>query len=420
MLENGRKHGSIPSVVGVCLLALSSAAGCGQAQSSRGSGVSDAGAATVTAAGGAAASASGGVSNAGAPAEQYVSHGGAPPLNLDTAGAPSGNGSSGTGGSCAATFVKAESQTLAMFIMLDQSQSMNNVVDTATMTTRWTAVTGALTTFFSNPAAKAIPVGIQYFGLPGASAGPGPGGLGGQSSCMASDYAKADVPIAPLSSNASLITASMASHGPSSNTPTLPAVQGGVQFVASYASAHPENKVVLVLATDGEPNGCNSTVMNVSAAAAAGLTGMPSVETYVIGVGSNLTNLDAIAVAGGTKHAFLIGDANVQQELLTALTAIQGEVLPCQYAVPHPESGNFLDFDKVNVRFSPSSGTGQEFQKVANAAACTPGKNLWYYDDEAAPTQVLLCPDTCKMVTSDGMAKVDIVLDCKHTVVMPE
>jgi len=33
-------------------------------------------------------------------------------------------------------------------------------------------------------------------------------------------------------------------------------------------------------------------------------------------VGDNLTNLDAIAVAGGTKHAFLIGDANVQPELL--------------------------------------------------------------------------------------------------------
>jgi len=238
---------------------------------------------------------------------------------------------------------------------------------------------------------------------------------------MASDYAKADVPIAPLSSNASLITASMAQHAPSTNTPTLPAVQGGVQFVASYASAHPEYKVVLVLATDGVPNGCDSSVTNVSAAAAAGLTGTPSVETYVIGVGDNLANLNAIAVAGGTKQAFLIGDANVQQELLAALTAIQGQVLPCQYAVPSPDKGGMLDFSKVNVQFTPGSGSGQtEFQKVANAAGCTGAKNLWYYDDPAAPTQILLCPETCSMVSSDGMAKVNIVLDCKHTVVMPE
>jgi len=313
-----------------------------------------------------------------------------------------------------------------MFIMLDQSKSMDNIVDTATMTSRWSAVTSALKTFVSNPVAATIPVGLQYFGLTGASGGgPGvPGVPGGgvqvNSSCTASDYAKADVPIAPLSSNASLITASMAMHTPTSNTPTLPAVEGGIQFVASYASAHPENKVVLVLATDGEPSGCNSSVMNVSNAAAAGLAGTPSVETYVIGVGSNLTNLDAIAVAGGTKHAFLIGDANVQQELLTALTAIQGDVLPCQYTVPSPDKGSTLDFGKVNVRFTPGTGSGQtEFQKVDGAAGCTGAKNLWYYDNEASPTQILLCPETCTMISSDGMAKVDIVLDCKQTVVVP-
>ena len=326
------------------------------------------------------------------------------------------SGSSGSGGACAATFVKAESQTLAMFIMLDQSRSMDNIVDPATMTTRWTAVTSALDTFVSNPAAAAIPVGLQYFGLQGPQTTTGQG-----VACMASDYAKADVPIAPLSSNARSITASMAMHSPTTNTPTLPAVEGGVQFVAGYARAHPENKVVLVLATDGVPDGCGSTVMNVSAAAAAGLAGTPSVETYVIGVGNSLSNLDAIAVAGGTKHAFLIGDANVQQELLMALTAIQGDVLPCQYAVPSPEQGETLDFDKVNVRFTPSGGTGQqEFQKVVSAAGCTGSKNLWYYDNEAAPTQILLCPETCTMVTSDGMAKVDIVLDCKHTVEPPK
>ncbi|HYP98171.1 MAG TPA: vWA domain-containing protein [Polyangiaceae bacterium] len=334
-----------------------------------------------------------------------------------------GSSGSGVGGGCAAAFVKAESQTLAMFIMLDQSKSMDNIVDNATMTSRWGAVTSALKTFVSNPVAATIPVGLQYFGLGSAQTTPGIGNPGQGVSCTVSDYAKAEVPIAPLSTNASLITASMAQHAPSSNTPTLPAVEGGVQFVANYASAHPENKVVLVLATDGEPSGCNSTLQNVSAAAAAGLAGTPSVETYVIGVGDNLTNLDAIAVAGGTKHAFLIGDANVQQELLTALTTIQGDVLPCQYSVPAAEMGNTLDFGKVNVRFTPGSGGGtqQEFQKVASASACTAGSNnLWYYDNEAAPTQILLCPDTCSKIAADGTARVDIVLDCKHTVEPPK
>jgi len=412
MLLTGPKHRSIShGAIAALLLALSSAA-CGEAKPGNGSNVSIAGAAP--AAGGASSGGAGGT-----PGAQPNGQAGFPQLNVNTGGAMPGTGGSGVGGGCAATFVKAESQTLAMFIMLDQSRSMENIVDTATMTTRWSAVTTALATFVKNPAAATIPVGLQYFGLETTSANPGPGMPGQAVSCMASDYAKADVPIAPLSSNASAITASMAAHAPLTNTPTLPAIQGGIQFVAAYASAHPENKVVLVLATDGEPSGCSSSVTNVSAAAAAGLMGTPSVETYVIGVGSNLTNLDAIAVAGGTKKAFLIGDANVQQELLTALTTIQGDVLPCQYSVPVPQKGD-LDFGKVNVIFTPGSGGAQqEFQKAAGAAACTTGGNLWYYDNEAAPTQILLCPETCTRVAADGMAKVDIVLDCKETVVVP-
>ena len=72
------------------------------------------------------------------------------------------------------------------------------------------------------------------------------------------------------------------------------------------------------------------------------------------------------------------------------------------------------------MRFTPGSGTGQEFQKVAAAPDCSAGQNLWYYDNEAAPTQILLCPETCTRVTADGMAKVDIVLDCKQTLEPPK
>jgi hypothetical protein len=307
-----------------------------------------------------------------------------------------------------------------MFIMLDQSRSMDEIVDEAAMTTRWTAVTSALNAFMMNPAAGSIPVGLQYFGLPVApdeGQGGRQGGGRNSSSCTVSDYAKPDVPIAPLSTNAGPIADSIARHAPLTNTPTLPAVQGGVQFVASYAADHPEYKVVLVLATDGEPSGCGSDLDTVSAAAVAGLTGMPSVETYVIGVGDNLTNLNAIAAAGGTKQAFLVSDANVQQDLITALTAIQGAVLPCQYSVPLPNAGKAVDFGKVNVQFTAGGGVMQEFHKVASMADCAAGGNLWYYDDNNAPKEILLCPDTCTAVTGDPSAKVNVVLDCKQTVV---
>jgi len=411
--QRGFRSGAL---TGAWLATLLGAAACGGMPSSNGS-ISAAGPPAST---GGAATTAGGMP--GTAVSGQGQGGGSLELGLQGGLAETSGGSTGVGGGCAATFVEAKGQQLAMFIMLDQSRSMDDVVDEATTTTRWTAVTSALGVFMANPAAAAIPVGLQYFGLPAAQgSGGGGGGQGGggriNSLCTVSDYAKADVPIAPLSTNAAAITASIALHAPSTNTPTLPAVQGGVQFVAAYAAEHPEYKVVLVLATDGAPSGCNSDLQSVSDAAAAGLAGTPSVQTYVIGVGDNLDNLNAIATAGGTTQAFLVSDANVQQDLVTALTAIQGAVLPCEYAVPTSSIGKALDFGKVNVQYTASGGAVQEFHKVATLTDCTPGGNLWYYDDNAAPTQILLCPDTCEAVTKDPAAAVNVVLDCKATVV---
>src|SRR5207253_3665360 len=128
-------------VVGICLLALSSAAACGQAQSSNGSGVSGAAPSTAAGSGGAAASAGGATANGGTTTDQHSGQAGAVQLNVDSGGASqmSGSSDSNVGGGCAATIVKAETQTLAMFIMLDQSKSMDQIVDPATMTSRWGA-----------------------------------------------------------------------------------------------------------------------------------------------------------------------------------------------------------------------------------------------------------------------------------------
>jgi len=413
--------------VSVSLLSLAAVpTACVQNKDSDGSTIG--GPSPITTSGGAPSG--GSPTNGAAPTNAGNANGSTGPLQLggttsNGSSSAEGGGSGGVGGGCAATFVQAKVKTLAMFLMLDQSRSMQNVVDEATGTSRWTAVTSAFATFVKNPAAADIPVGLQYFGLPpvGAGAG-GTGAIGGPGglvnvSCDVADYAKPEVEIAPLSTNAQAIIDSMAAHLPESSTPTWPAVQGGIQFVAQYAMEHPDNKVVLVLATDGEPSQCSSTIGNVTAAAAAGLSGTPSVSTYVIGVGDSLTNLDAIAVAGGTEHAFLVSDANVQQELLMALTAIQGAIVPCEYSVPLPTNGMALDFGKVNVQYTPTTGAAQVLQKVATPADCPASGNFWYYDDNAAPTRILLCENTCEQLTTVGAGKVEIVLDCKETVSKP-
>lgn len=422
-------------LVSVWLLALAGPTACSGIKDDANGSTTEGSITAATNAGGAAAAGS-------APVLTMAGMTAGPGLDLGgtggSAGAPATQG--GSGGACAASYVQAKVKTLAMFVMLDQSKSMDQVVDAATMTSRWDAVTTAFAAFVNNPVTADFPVGLQYFGLPqstssgGAGGGGGSGGMGGGGrgpvgipgggplgnvSCVVSDYAQPEVPIAPLAMNAKAITDSMAAHAPLTTTPTLPAVQGGIQFVAKYAMEHPDHKVVLVLATDGEPSGCDSTLDNVTAAAAMGLSGMPSIRTYVIGVGDNLSNLDAIAKAGGTEHAFLVSDGNVQQDLLKALTAIQGADVPCEYSVPVPMTGKEIDFGKVNVQYSPTTGTSQVLQKVNTVADCVAGSKLWYYDNNAAPTQIVLCEDTCEQLTTAGAGKVEIVLDCKETVVKP-
>ncbi len=117
----------------------------------------------------------------------------------------------------------------------------------------------------------------------------------------------------------------------------------------------------------------------------AGATGTPKIATYVIGVGSDADNLDAIAAGGGTGSAFLVdtaGDANAQ--FLAAMNAIQHSALGCQYVIPQPTSGT-LNFSEVNVVYTPGGGSAETIPNVANAAACPATGNAWYYDNPAAP-----------------------------------
>jgi hypothetical protein len=66
--------------------------------------------------------------------------------------------------------------------------------------------------------------------------------------------------------------------------------------------------------------------------------------------------------------------------------------LSCELAIPTPSSGT-IDFNKVNVRIVSSEGE-VILAKVGGASDCGAGGG-WYYDDPAAPTQVILCSTSC-------------------------
>ena len=365
-------------------------------------------------------------------------------LVLITACGPSRNGiggdddANGNGGvdapACATSVVSAQKIPLDLFVMLDQSSSMSDSVSGGG--TKWQSVTAAITSFVGQPNLDGISVGLQFFGVPpggatcstlfcNVTADCGPAACGpclfnvctgafaaDGDSCTASDYAIANVEIAPLPGVASAITTSMASHSPSTSTPTSAALQGAIDHASAWAHSHVNDAVAVVLATDGDPTECDTTLADIDAIAAAGLTAMPKIMTFVIGVGSSLPSLNGIAAAGGTTSAFLVDTGgNVNQQFLAAMNAIRGAALGCKYQIPVPTSGS-PNYGEVNVVYTPGSGSSQTLPYVMSQSACPAMGNGWYYDNAANPTQIILCDPTCSTVEADQGGSVSIYLGC--------
>jgi hypothetical protein len=222
------------------------------------------------------------------------------------------------------------------------------------------------------------------------------------------------VDIAPLGSTgqAAALTTAVGNETPNgTGTPTVPALTGAIQKAVAWKTANPTHIVVVVLATDGQPNGCGG-IAAVEKAAAAGVSGTPSVLTYVIGVGSSTGNLDGIAMSGGTMASFPVNNGD-SAAFVAALKKIQGTSIGCQYQLPTPMAGQMLDFTKVNVEYTPGGGgAAQTLPNVGDMSGCTANPTGWYYDNAASPTQILLCSNECTTVKADMNASIDVVLGC--------
>ena len=88
----------------------------------------------------------------------------------------------------------------------------------------------------------------------------------------------------------------------------------------------------MLLVTDGIPDDCNSTVENVTEVVREGVTGSPSIQTFVIGLG-DLGALNMFAEAGGTGQALVI-EPGAAPALVAALNQIRTAALPCSFKLP--------------------------------------------------------------------------------------
>lgn len=351
---------------------------------------------------------------------------------------------------CASEVQKGSRTPLDIVVLLDQSGSMKE-------SSKWTSVTTALASFVDDSASSGIGVGLQYFSIPVKGTDPAveaclsscrdcacaascgctggcsvvtsggvtkvscaPGGM----SCSVSDYAAVEVPIAPLPGVASAIKASMSKHAPSGGTPTRPALEGVISYARSFQAANPDHRVVIVLATDGVPSTgeCSpNTVADVESVASGAKKATPSISTFVIGVGKDLTALNGIAAAGGTTSAYLVDTSSGAVKSFTdALNAIRASSLACEYLIPVPKDGSKIDFSKVNVEFTKGDGSKLTLLQVPDAAHCDPATGGWFYDKSTAPTRIEICPASCDLFAKEAAGAVlQILLGCQTLVAPP-
>jgi hypothetical protein len=299
---------------------------------------------------------------------------------------------------CASSNAQAKLVPVNLVVLLDRSGSMGDGVN-GDPTLKWDPVTSAMEGFFADPQSLGMSASLTFF--------PAPNDI-----CNPSVYY-------PLTSNpntvlmrplpdSSTFQQAIAANTPSGSTPTRPAILGAIDYAKDTRAANPGSRSAIVLVTDGDPDVCDSSVNDVALPIAQVASTIP---TYVIGVGSSIPSLNQLAQAGGTGQPTFVAVGNPMQtasDFQQALEAIRGLVLTCDFPVPAPPSGMTLDFQNVNVVFTPSASSAEE---LLYDSGCSTGQG-WRYDEPQNPTQVELCPSTCDSVKQDHGGRIDVVFGC--------
>jgi hypothetical protein len=337
---------------------------------------------------------------AGATDDGNNGQGAGPSLGLD---AGSNGGSANVNmETCAANAQRVALVPLDMGLGVDTSYSMD-------FDDKWPQVRDALNVFARNPNYANMGVALQFFPV--------------RQQCNVTQYGAPIVPMQVLPGVEPAFSSAVAAQRMFGGTPLVQVMQGMIAYMRGWSKAHTDRKPVLVLATDGIPDDtCSASnidpvnsLPNALALAKDAYEGDPSIPVFVIGVGEELTALNAIAQAGGTESAAVIATTgNVTEKFLAALDNIRRSALACDYAIPPPSSGE-IDYDAVNVTFREGSAKTETFYYVGTADDCQlSASGAWYYDDANSPTKVVLCPQTCERVSAASDGKMAVAFGCKR------
>jgi hypothetical protein len=84
--------------------------------------------------------------------------------------------------------------------------------------------------------------------------------------------------------------------------------------------------------------------------------------------------------------------------------------LGCELTYPTADAA---DPTKLVVRYTPSGQSGQNLTQVTDASKCGQVADGWHYDDNAAPTKIILCPTMCNTANAGAGSKIEALVGCK-------
>ena len=294
---------------------------------------------------------------------------------------------------CGNITVRTTRQPVDVLLVLDRSGSMQYSIaqdcycsqsaagaggqlcsDTSNCSPRWQTVSSALqSTLSSTPN---IEWGLKLFAT------------AGQGECTVSNGVEVQIG----TGTADAIVSQINGTTPGNHTPTAAAVTAATAYLKALTDA---NQRIILLATDGDPNCANNgksadttdvtgTTSAITAAAQAGF------QTYVIGIGPSVGNLDNFAQAGGTNNYY---PATSPDDLTNALSSISKLVGSCTFTADKapPDANNIAVYvNGQRVDQDPSNG----------------------WDFGSNPQEIVLTGDYCTQMSTGDQADVQILFGC--------
>ncbi len=335
-------------------------------------------------------------------------------LSLGVGGDGQSDPSTGGDGNdeCSADFAATELRPARLAFAFDVSGSMGKLDETYhDPVLKWRPVVAATRAFFEAPASTGISASLTFFPAD-------------DDKCDTATYEAPDVAMTELPSQAfgdaiTEIDPDMG-HDWRGGTPTLAVVEGTAAYLREQIADEPDAVHALVLVTDGYPNGCDDD--DIASVVAAVTDTAKAFPTYVIGVKNppggpdTVSDLNDLAKAGGTEAAIFIDTGDPDQtsgDLSLAIARIRERSVSCSAPIPPTPGGAPFDQDRVNV----SMAVGGVTTKLDYDQKCEV-ESAWRYDDEDAPTEIVLCPKTCETIQQTPGTELSVEFGCRTRVVL--